>query len=65
MRSTVLLFARRHQRMQHQQDPAADDGGIGHVEVGPVVVDDVDLEEVDDRAGADAIVRVADGARRE
>ena len=63
MRVTLPLFgARRDQRMQDQQDAADHDAGVGHVEVGPVVVDDVDLEEVDDGPGADAVVGIADCA---
>ena len=36
--------------------------GVGDVEVGPVVVDDVDLEEVDDVGEAHAVVEVAERA---
>ena len=39
-----------------------DDAGVGYVEVGPVVVDDADLEEVDDIVVADAVVEVAEGS---
>jgi hypothetical protein len=39
---------------------ADDDAGVGYVEVGPVVVDDGDFEEVDDVVEADAIVEVGE-----
>jgi len=39
-----------------------DDAGVGYVEVGPVVMDDVDFKEVDDVVVADAVVDVADGS---
>src|SRR3954467_5289891 len=38
-----------------------DDAAVGDVEVGPVIVDDVNLNEVDDVVVADAVVEVADG----
>ena len=37
-------------------------GGVGDVEVRPVIVHDVHLDEVDDVVEADAIVEVADGS---
>ena len=39
-----------------------DDAAVGYVEVGPVVVDDADFEEVDDVVVADAVVEVAEGS---
>ena len=54
----------REQRIEEEQAGAGDDGGVGHVEVGPVVGEDVDLNEVDDRAIDDAVVNVADCAAR-
>jgi hypothetical protein len=45
--------------MQEQAGPD-DDAAVGYVEVGPVVVNDVDFEEVDDVVVADAVVEVAD-----
>src|SRR5580700_9779999 len=41
---------------------ADDDATVGYVEVGPVVVDDVDFEEVDNVVVADAVVEVAGGS---
>ncbi len=38
------------------------DAAVGYVEVGPMVVDDVDFEEVDDVVIADAVVEVAEGS---
>ncbi len=60
-----LLFSRSHQRVKHQQDAADHDAGVSHVEVGPVVVHDVDFQKVDDRAGADSIVHIADGPSKD
>lgn len=48
--------------VEHEQNAADDDAGVGHVEVGPVVVDDVDFEEVGDHAVAQAVPHIADGA---
>ena len=45
-----------------QQAGTDDDAAIGDVEVGPVVVDDVDFEEVDDVGETNAVVEVADSA---
>ena len=50
------------QGIEHQQAGAGHDGAVGHVEVRPVIGEDVDLDEVDDRAVGDAVVDVADGA---
>ena len=47
---------------EQQEAGADDDAGVGDVEVGPVVVDDVDFEEVDDVVEADAVVEVAEGS---
>jgi hypothetical protein len=43
-----------------QRVGADDDAAIGYIEVGPVVVDDVDFEEVDDVGEAQAVVEIAD-----
>ncbi len=46
-----------------EEEAGADaDAAVGYVEVGPVVVADVDFEEVDDVAVAEAVVEVADGS---
>ena len=50
------------ERVEDQEDAADDDGGVGDIKVGPVVVDDVDFEEVGDHAEADAVPDIADGA---
>src|SRR5690348_5259456 len=47
--------------VDEEEDSSDDDGGVGDVEVGPVVVDDVDLEEIDDRSVGDAVPGIADG----
>ena len=47
---------------EEEEAGSDDDGGVGYVEVGPVVVDDADFEEVDDVAVADAVVEVAEGS---
>ena len=47
-----------------QEAGADDDAAVGYVEVGPVVVDDVDFEEVDDVVEADAVVEVAEAPPR-
>src|SRR5947209_19109859 len=49
----------------HVEEEEADadaDGAVGDVERGPVVVADVEVEEVDDVAEAEAVEEVADGA---
>jgi hypothetical protein len=43
-----------------EQTGADDDAAVGDVEVGPVVVDDVDFEEVDDVGETEAVVEIAD-----
>ena len=48
--------------VEEEQTGADDNGGVGDVEVGPVIAEDVDFEEVDDGGEADAVVVVADGA---
>ena len=50
------------QRIEEKEAGADDDGTIGHVEVGPVIAEDVDLNEVDDRAVEDSIVEVAESS---
>ena len=48
----------RAEDFYHQEAGSDDDAGVGYVEVGPVVVDDVDFEEVDYMAEAEAVVEV-------
>ena len=56
-------LAMRQQRIKQQHAGAGDNGGIGHVEVRPVIAEDVDLNEVDDLAVAqNAVVDVAERA---
>ena len=55
-------LAVRQQRIKQQHAGAGDDRGVGHVEVGPVIAEDVDLNEVDDRAVENAVVNVAERA---
>ena len=50
------------QHFDEQEAGSDADGGVGDVEVGPVIVDDVDLEEVDDVGEAHAVVEVAERA---
>ena len=52
----------RAEDFEQQQAGADDDAAVGDVEVGPVVVDDGDLEEVDDVVEAGAVVEIADGS---
>src|SRR6185503_648561 len=60
-RGTLSLFAGQ-ERVEEEEAGADDDAAVGYVEVGPVVAEDVDFDEVDDRAIADAVVEIADGA---
>ena len=57
-----LLVA--EQGIEQQQYAANHNGGIGNIEVRPVVVNDVHFEKIDHVAVAQAIVRVAKGAAR-
>ena len=52
----------RQQGIEQEQAGSGDDGGVGYVEVGPMIGEDVDLNEVDHRAVDDAVVDVAEGA---
>ena len=54
-------FGAGAQCVEDEENPANDNGRVGDVEVGPVVVDDADLEEVRDHAEADAVPDVANG----
>jgi len=45
--------------IEEQKAGAYDDGTVGYVEVGPMIAEDVDLNEVDDRTVEDSIVEVA------
>ena len=56
----VLVF--RQEGVEQQQACAGDDGAVGQIEVGPVVPEDMDLNEVDDRSIGDAIVEVSQSA---
>src|SRR5690348_1260725 len=56
------LFRLRTENFNQQQTGADDDAAVGDVEVGPVVVDDVDFEEVDDVGEAEAVVEVSGGS---
>ena len=47
---------------EEEEAGSDDDAAVGYVEVGPVVVDDVDFEEVDDVVVADAVVEVAESS---
>lgn len=55
-------FGLRPDDLDHQQARADDDGGVGEVEVRPVVGSDVEADEVDDVVVDDAIVQVSDGS---
>ena len=48
--------------VEEEEACAGDDGAVGYVEVGPVVGEDVDFNEVDDCAVEDAVVEVAEGS---
>ena len=52
----------RAEDFDEEEAGSDDDAAVGDVEVGPVVVDDVDFEEVDDVGEAEAVVEVADGS---
>src|SRR3569833_1193583 len=52
----------REEGVEEEEAGADDDAAVGHVEVGPVVAEDVDLDEVDDGAVAEAGVEIAYGA---
>ena len=47
---------------EQEKTGADDDAGVGDVEVGPVVVDDFDGQEVDYVVETDAVVKVAEGS---
>lgn len=55
----------RSEDLDHQKTGPDADTTIGYVEVGPVVVDDVDLEKVDDVVVADAVVKIAEGSSKD
>ena len=61
-RDQAVGFLCGQQGIEEEQAGADDHAGVGHVEVGPVVAEDVDLDEVDDRAVGDAVVDVAQRA---
>ena len=50
------------ERIEKEQACADDDGGVGQVEVGPGVGEDVDFDEVHHGAVDDAVVEVAERA---
>lgn len=58
----VALFRLRAEDFDQQQARSDDDAAICDIEVGPVVVDDVDFEEINDMAEAEAVVEVAKGS---
>ena len=57
-----FCFLAGQERVKKEQTSSYDDAAVGHIEVGPMVAEDVDLDEVDDGAVADAVVEIADGA---
>ena len=50
----------RAEDFYEEEAGADDDAAVGYVEIGPVVVNDVDFEEVDDVVVTDAVVEVAE-----
>lgn len=60
--SGVSVFWLRAEDFDEEQAGSDDDAGVGYVEVGPVVVDDVDFEEVDDDGVDHAVVEISDGS---
>src|SRR6516164_5428536 len=56
-RGGPFLFAQ--ERVEKEEAGAGDDGAVGHIEVRPMISEDVNLNEVDDRAVSDAVVEVA------
>ena len=48
--------------VEQEQKGAGDDAGVGDVEVGEMIAEDVDFNEVDDGAVEDAVVDVAEGS---
>ena len=55
----------RQQRVEEEQAGAGHNRGVGNVEVGPVIAEDVDLDEVDHGAVDDAVVDVAEGPAKD
>ena len=53
------------QGIEQEHAGSGDYGGVGDVEVGPMVGEDVDFNEVDDRAVEEAVVDVAEGAAQD
>src|ERR1019366_3869238 len=51
--------------IEEQEAGAGDDGTVGYVEVGPMVGEDVEFDEVDDRSVDDAVVDIAERARKD
>src|SRR6185312_2069868 len=58
----VLIAALWAKDFYKEQAGSDDDAAIGDVEVGPVVVDDVDFEKVDDVGEAKAVIKIANGS---
>jgi hypothetical protein len=52
-------------RIEQEETGADDNGGVGYVEVREVIAEDVDFNEVDDRAVKDAVVYVAQSAGKD
>ena len=58
----ALRGASRQERIEKEKAGADDDAGIGNIEVGIVVAEDVHFNEVDDGTVNDAIMHVAQRA---
>jgi hypothetical protein len=61
-RSTLGRLLERRPEEEADRD---DDGGVGDVEGGPVVLADVEIQEVDDVAETEAVGDVAEDARKD
>src|SRR6185312_5696366 len=61
-RRRLLGSALRQQHFDQQQTRAADNRGVGYVEIGPVVAVDVNFKKVDHVAEPQTIVKIAESS---
>ena len=61
----ALRFLAGKEGVEDEQACADDDAAVGYVEVGPMVAEDVNFDEVDDGAIADAVMQIADRAAKD
>jgi hypothetical protein len=60
-----ILFFPAEQRIEKQQNPANHNGGIGNIEIRPVVVNDVHFKKIDHVAEAQAVISIAQSASQD